>query len=193
MDLATPDRATLAAAQPSPEEAAAALHLTEVRDYVAYHLPEHLAGIIGVLKLLEAYAFDMLESNARLPGMETLYNGLTALAPLLAALEAKRERAEAAAGGALDEFSALRTATGTLSSTVLHTLVLVATGAPVEIEAMRTAAHELHRLTDRDEAFSAALHAYEAALEAHGWRLRWTVTPTNTPYLELDSAPAGRK
>lgn len=191
MDLATPDRATLAAAHPTAEQVASLAALAGLTDFIQYLLPEQLSGVSGVAKLLEGYAFDMLEGSNAQPGAETLYASLTALSRLLAGVKHECDRMSELADRAREEARTLRAAAGVLDATTLRQLITVGTTAePAAIERVRSAAHELRRMADADESYLAALRAYEAALEAQGWRLRWTVTPQNVPYLELTAKPS---
>ncbi len=194
MDLATPDRATLAAAQPTAEQAAALRNLKAVSAFLEESLPSRLSQIRGVVKAIDALAFSISE-GARADQIEHVWTGLDGVAALIDMLDNEYDAAEVQLTHAWREVEALRASTGTVMPATLATIAKVIGGdADVEeIEAIRAAAHELHRLSEAEEGYRATLHALHDAIAAQGWGLRWTVQPDNTPYLVLNPPRAARK
>lgn len=188
MDMATPTTGTLAAARPTAEQAANLVEVHGIADFIRYLLPEQIAGLGAVITALEAYAYDNLEGVNADPGFEVLYNGLTALNRLHRGLKSEIDRQFECAYHACTEAEALRTSSGLLDAATLQSIVTVASGHDgANIEDVRNAAHELRRFADADEAYLFVLRQYETALVSQGWTLRWTVSPNNQPYLELDT------
>ena len=191
MDLATPDRATLAAAQPTAEQAATLHNLGAVSTFLQNTLPLRLSHIRGLVKAVEALAVS-IEEGSHVGQITDVWTGLEGVAALIEMLDNEYDHTEVCLSKAWKEVEALRASTGTVTPATLETIAKVMSGDAEEIEPIRAAAHELRRLSDAEEDYRATLHTLHDALERQGWGLRWTVLPSNEPYLEL-TAPKRRK